>query len=161
MDVMTDSRWLRSQGMSGVRAIWSGLEAPPLAALDGEWRGAVVATAAERLLGGLWGPVALNALGGALAVWRGKRFDGARGVNVWVKAGGPLCWASYQVHAGDALDGEGDAVVLDYDLPQNVLPPLRAARGEVRELGPGLLLGRMSVELGDGAVPLLYFTLRR
>ncbi len=83
-----------------------------------------------------------------LSPWRGKHFGAGRGSNRW----GPLDLR--RVHFRAALAERAGALVMDYDVDEN--PSIfKGMRGDLRCLGPGLYLGRMS---WAGAA-VLFFTL--
>lgn len=157
-DPAVDARSLSRQSRAELDRLFSTLPAPGRSDLDGDLRGVQID------LAGLEGlPRALRA--GILAVlrnprglWRGKRFAGERGTNLW--AVGPIrrSFAHFRVAPADAVDGSGACLQLDYDVPENPLP-LRGILGEVRALGPGLWLARMHYRVGSGRACVLYFTL--
>lgn len=76
--------------------------------------------------------------------WKGKRFDGAEGANVWI---GGWAFARFAVRDGSSLS---------YDVPRNPRP-LRPIRGELALRPDGTILGRMSY----GRHTLLLFALAR
>lgn len=86
-------------------------------------------------------------------LWRGKRIADDRGSNLWLPIGSPISFARFAVRH----DPDG-ALRLDYDVPDNPRA-LRRIVGELRELAPGLYLGRMDVSAGGGLHAALYFTL--
>lgn len=93
--------------------------------------------------------------------WGGKSFSGGgaqgRGVNR-IHLGGRHQLFHFATHVGkSAVDGD-DAIILDYDLPDN--PALiRAIHDEVREVSPGLFLGPAMWKTADGPVHVLWFAL--
>lgn len=153
-----DARSLASRSRTELDAIFAALPAPELSELRGDLRGSLMGVLGlDRL------PVWLRdgiyaALRTPLNVWRAKRFAGDRGVNRWGVGTGQWSFAAYRVKLTVALDGTGPCAQLDYDVDENLLP-MRGIVGEVRRLGPGLLLARMNYRAGSAYACVLYFTL--
>jgi hypothetical protein len=153
-----DARSLARRSRANLDRLFAALPLPASGELSGTLRGTVVdAVGLGRLPPGVRAGL-LAALRGPLGVWRGKRFAGAQGTNVWGAGGFERLFATFRVEVGPALDGSGSCVRLDYDVPENPLL-VRAILGEVRSLGPGLLLGRMHYRAGSARACVLYFTL--
>lgn len=153
-----DARSLGRRSRAQLDALFASLRAPGRAELAGDLRGTQVDVAgADRLPPRLRGAL-LAVLRMPAGPWRGKRLAGERGTNVW--GIGPLrrTFAQFRVATAEAVDGSGQCLQLDYDVPENPLP-VRAILGELRTLGPGLFLGRMHYRAGSGRTCLLYFTL--
>ncbi len=150
---------LREMDFDGLNHVFAGLPAPAPGTPEGFCRGEVLlARGLDALPAGL-PQMFLNLINSPLSPWRGKCFDGETGVNVWFTENGPT-FAGYSIAHGHTLDSESEAVVLNYHVDQNPLP-LRAIRGEVKALGPGLWLGRMSYLWRGEPEKLLYFTLEK
>ncbi len=157
-DIAVDSRSLARRSRADLDRLFASLTAPSLTQLAGTLRGTVVdLVGLGRLPPGLRSAL-LAALRGPIGVWRGKRFAGSRGTNVWGAGRFERLFAAFRVDAGPAIDGSGSCVRLDYDVEENPLP-VRAILGELRALGPGLLLGRMHYRAGSATACVLYFTL--
>jgi hypothetical protein len=139
--------------------LFAGLPAASPRDLSGHtWRGRALAPLAlekapRPLLGLLCALLATP-----LNPWRGKRFDGAEGVNAWL--GGALTLGSYRLEERvSPVDGHS-VLWLDYDLAANPAL-LRAIRGEARVLADDVFLCRMNWRTAAGYATVLYFTLRR
>jgi hypothetical protein len=153
-----DARSLARRSRADLDRLFAALPPPASGEVAGTMRGTVVdVIGLGRLPPGVRAGL-LAALRGPIGVWRGKRFAGAQGTNVWGAGGFERLFAAFRVEVGPALDGSGSCVRLDYDVPENPLP-VRAILGEVRSLGPGLLLGRMHYRAGSARACVLYFTL--
>lgn len=153
-----DARSLASRSRAELDAIFAALPAPDLAELRGDLRGSLMGVlGVDRLPSWLRDGI-YAVLRTPLNVWRTKRFAGDRGVNRWGVGDGQLSFAAYRVKLTVALDGTGPCAQLDYDVDENLLP-LRGIIGEVRRLGPGLLLARMNYRAGSAHACVLYFTL--
>ncbi|BBX30113.1 hypothetical protein [Mycolicibacterium alvei] len=124
------------------------LAAPREEALQGVYRGRVVAVSGA---GSLPGP--LRRLISVVAPrsrfpWYGKAFDGCDGANVWLTSTGRFQRFSYSIEYGERHTR------LCYDRMSNPRL-LRKLEAEIRTLAPGRYLCRASY----GARELLYFTL--
>ncbi len=90
--------------------------------------------------------------------WKGKRFDGKSGANIWFSKKGTLPYGYYTINSeGSAVDGE-PVTHLSYDIDKN-LKLLRPVRGETRKLSDGVYLARMNYQTRKKLVRVLYFTL--
>lgn len=90
--------------------------------------------------------------------WKGKRFDGDNGANIWFSKKGTLPYGYYTINSQDsAVDGE-PVTHLSYDVDKN-LRLLRPVRGETRKLSDGVYLARMNYQTRKKLVRVLYFTL--
>lgn len=100
-----------------------------------------------------------------LAAWQGKEFtprpDGtAEGINCFLPEFAQRRWLRFTVTEKAEHRGQGSVLYFDYDRQDN--PPFaRLAYDEVREIAPGLLLGKQFVKLGPRAVLYSYFALRK
>ncbi len=153
-----DPRSLARLARTDLDRLFATLPAAALDQVQGHLRGSLMGVSGiDRLpLGLRTGLYAL--LRTPLNVWRGKRFEGTRGVNVWGVGDGQLSFAAFTTKVALALDGSGLCVQLDYDVPENPLV-LRGIVGEVRSLGPGLFLARMNYRVGSGRTCVLYFSM--
>lgn len=142
-------------------ALFATLPAPAENELAGDYPGRVLTGAGFEALPG-WLAPPLRAL--AAALWRAKAFaaDG-RGINLWWSPAGLRRHTPYRTGLAPAALGEGEVLVLDYDLAAN--PALaRRVRGELRRLAPGLYLGRMLLRSRTPARPprlVSYFSLQK
>ena len=153
-----DARSLARRSRDDLDRLFAALPPPASGEVAGTMRGTVVdVIGLGRLPPGVRAGL-LAALRGPIGIWRGKRFAGAQGTNVWGAGRVERGFAAFRVEVCPALDGSGSCVRLDYDVPENPLP-VRAILGEVRSLGPGLLLGRMHYRAGSARACVLYFTL--
>jgi hypothetical protein len=92
-----------------------------------------------------------------MLIWRGKRFEGDSGTNLWLSGRAPIEFARFEVRQDEGGDERG-ALRFDYELPTN--PRLaRPIAAELRVLAPGLYLGRMDYTLRGRRRTALYFTL--
>src|SRR5262249_25736862 len=157
-DIAVDVRSLARRSRADLDRVFAGLAAPSAAQLVGTLRGTVVDLAGlGRLPPGLRAGL-LAALRGPAGVWRGKRFTGPHGTNVWGVGRFERPFAAFRVDSGAAIDGSGSFVRLDYDVAENPLP-VRAILGEARALGPGPFLGRRDYPAGSATACVAYFTL--
>lgn len=123
--------------------------------VEGDCKGRVLASNPEARLPGLWRAVRRFSET-PLFPWRGKSFEpGHRGINRVT----PLEFRlfTFQTRVEKSLFGNFQALVLDYDQPEN-LGLLSWVRDEVREVAPGLLLGQMYVVTTEPRLT-LYFGL--
>jgi|SRR5262249_42712718 hypothetical protein len=158
VDVAVDARSLARRSRADLDRLFRALPPPAIGELAGLLRGTVVELIGlGRLPPGLRAAI-LAALRGPLGLWRGKRFAGSQGTNVWGMGRVERLFAAFRVETAPALDGSGSCVRLDYDVAENPLP-VRAILGELRGLGPGLFLGRMHYRAGSATACVLYFTL--
>lgn len=151
-----DSTDLLGEGWGDLEQAFESGQEPDSTELDGVYRGRLISVRGIDVLPPLVHRVVDILAGTPLLPWRGKRFGAAdvgrrSGSNVWLTMRGPDL-ISFRVSRAER------SLVLDYDVPANP-PPLRTILGEVRRLGPGLYLGRMSVRSGQRTTPLLWFTL--
>src|SRR5215475_2878797 len=136
-----DARSLARQSRADLDRLFAALPPPASGELAGTMRGTVVdAIGLGRLPPGLRAGL-LAALRGPIGVWRGKRFAGAQGTNVWGAGSFERLFAAFRVEVGPAVDGSGSCVRLDYDVPETPLT-VRAIVREPRRLGTGLFLVR-------------------
>ncbi|MGY1989172.1 hypothetical protein [Mycolicibacterium fortuitum] len=127
---------------------------PPPAALD-DHMGRIVAVIGlqrlplplRRLL-----TVPLSTL--AAQLWKGKRLTTDSGTNLWFSAKRPARFGAYSRRPAGHHDH------LDYDVATNPRI-LRAITGDIGQLGPGILIGRMQFRRSSRTVTLMYFTLER
>jgi len=131
---------LRRLSREALDALFDTLPAPAVGELRGEYPGEVLSAP----FGGI-----------AARLWRAKSFSGADGINHW-RIGRPRL--PFRVHLEAAAYGNGEVLVLDYDLAGNPRPA-RRVRGELRRLGRNAYLGRMLVRK-DGYRRVAYFVLR-
>lgn len=140
-------------------ALFELLPVPAAHAVDGAWRGTLMAITGlgwlpRGIASGLYRLLALP-----VNPWRGKSFDHDNGANRWFGMPG-AGFGNYRI-AFRRSPVDGKAVVwLDYALAEN-LAPLRGIRGEARALGDNLLLCRMNWQGKSGLHRVLYFTLAR
>lgn len=140
-------------------ALFAMLPAPDPAAVQGTWRGTLMAIRGlgwlpRGIAGGLYRLLALP-----VNPWRGKDFDHGAGANRWFGMPG-AGFGTYRVRfTTSPVDGQPVAW-LDYDQPEN-LALLRGIRGEARVLGDNLLLCRMNWQGEQALHRVLYFTLSR
>lgn len=148
---------LLRQRQSELDDLFAMLPAPTAADAEGYWHGTVFAV---RGLDWLPRPLArglYRLLSTPVNPWRGKSFAQGGGANRWFTAHGPG-FAGYRVTVGNSpVDGK-PALLLDYDIPDN-LALLRPIRGEGRVIGDGLVLARMNWQGANGLHRVLYFTL--
>lgn len=150
---------LREMDFDGLDHVFDQLPTPEPGAPEGFCRGEVLlARGLDALPVGL-PQMFLKLINSPLSPWRGKRFDGETGTNVWFTENGPA-FAGYSIARAHTLDSASEAVVLNYHVDENP-QALRPIRGEVKALGPGLWLGRMSYLWRGEPEKLLYFTLER
>jgi len=149
---------LRASTMAGLDNLFADLDATEVHELGGVLKGEVVATFVDALLGKAIGRAVVAMASSHLSPWTGKQFEGRSGANMWLTASGRITLGSFRVRESVGLDGLGEVLLLDYDVPENV-PPLRRVVGEVKRVGPGLHLGRMSVRWASGPSAVLYFVL--
>lgn len=138
----------QTRSMAQWEQVFAGAGAPDGGALQGVYRGRIVALAGLDSLPGGLGRLVTGGTSRLRFPWFGKAFDGNRGANVWLTSTGRFQRFSYDVHYGQR------EVRLPYDRPDNprVVRPLV---GEVRLLEPGRYLCR-AVYQGR---TLMYFTL--
>lgn len=150
---------LLRQSQEELDALFSLLPLPERDAVDGHWRGTLMA------IGGLgWLPRGLAAgLYRTLALpvnpWRGKSFSQRDGANRWFGLPG-AAFGTYRVQFTNSPVDAKPVLWLDYNLPENIAP-LRGIRGEARQLGKNFLLCRMNWQGSKGLHRVLYFTLAR
>jgi hypothetical protein len=97
-------------------------------------------------------------------LWKGKIFnplgpDRGVGINRIYSAGEPAPEYEFIFSVQPSLHGDGDVVVLDYDLPVNP-SQVRAVLDELKQLNDHLFLGIANQKTADGYKPLLYFALQ-
>lgn len=97
-----------------------------------------------------------NLLASPLNPWKGKRFSGPHGANLWFGLDG-AAFGRYRVEERLSDDGN-PCVQFNYNVEENP-KVLRAIRGEARHLQPGLWLCRMLWSHGQQKSVLLWFTL--
>ena len=68
-------------------------------------------------------------------------------------------WFRFETTLGRSRAGDFDALLLDYDLPENPFL-VRKIKDEIRQLEPGLFLGQAYVVSRDRPTLALYFALR-
>ncbi|MCW5889591.1 MAG: hypothetical protein KIT14_03480 [bacterium] len=157
-DEAVDARTLGAMTRTELDALFAGMAATDAASLRGRYHGALCGVIGIDRLPARLRELVYAVLRTPLNVWRGKSFDGDHGANRWGVGEGQLAFAAYRLEPGMAHDGTGPCLLLDYDVPENLLP-LRAILGEIRQLGPGLHLGRMTWRAGQSVGCALYFTL--
>lgn len=157
-DEAIDPRTLGAMTRTELDAFFAGLPATDAGSLRGRYHGALCGVIGIDRLPARPRELVYALLRTPLNVWRGKAFEGDRGANRWGVGEGQLAFAAYRLLPGTAHDGTGPCLLLDYDVPENPLP-LRAILGEIRQLGPGLHLGRMTWRAGRSVGCALYFTL--
>jgi hypothetical protein len=142
-----------------LRALYEGARVPPLADLEGDLRGRMLAVPS---LPGVAAKVTATLARSDLFPWRGKSFQGqgeqGEGVNRVIAD--RLRVFRFTTTIGKSRAGDFDAVQLDYDRPGNPFF-IRAIKDEVRELRPGLYLGQAYVVAGGKETLGLYFGLAR
>ena len=138
MSLVKHHRSLARQGTGALDQLFGTLPAARIDGLRPHMRGHLVAVA------GLdWVPGGVRALVFERGLWRGNNFDGEFGSNAWV-VGSRIEFARFLVREGEAVDGIGKVLRMDYDVAANPRV-LRGLVGELRELGGGAVLGRMWV----------------
>lgn len=144
-----------------LEALYHGAGVPQIADLTGDLRGRMLAIPAVR---GVPARAVRAFARSDRFPWRGKSFqdlapDRGEGRNRVILDRWKLY--RFETSVGRSLAGEFDAVLLDYDLPENPFF-IRAIKDEVRELSPGLWLGQAWVRAGKRPPILgLYFGLSR
>jgi hypothetical protein len=131
-------------------ALYAHAATPRIADLQGPLNGLV--------LGPQVNPEKVNQL------WKGKVFhplgpDRGAGINRIYSAGEPAPEYEFVFSIRPSLHGDGDVVVLDYDLPVNSAQ-VRAVLDELKQLNDHLFLGLANQKTADGYKPLLYFALQ-
>ena len=144
---------------SELAALFVKLPAPDRLAIDGVWRGRLMAFSGlgwlpRWLCGALYRLLALP-----INPWRGKGFNKGEGLNRWFGFPG-IGFGAYKLSAiTSPVDGQ-PALLLDYARQDN--PALfRHIRGEGRLLGDGSLLGRVFWQGKSQLYLIAYFTLTR
>lgn len=94
---------------------------------------------------------------GIVLPWSAKEFRGTRGSNIWFGFRRGIRFLHYDITLQPGVDGK-PVVWLSYDVPQNLIL-FRRIRGEMRVLGPRLLLCRMQWKTRNGHFTVMYFTL--
>lgn len=92
-----------------------------------------------------------------LVPWKGKRFDGESGANVWFTGSGRFTFGEYEI---EPVSGSEAPVRLNYDVDQN-MGILRPIRGEVKRFSDDTYLARMLYQTRKKTHTLAYFTLRK
>lgn len=131
------------------------LPAVRMSALDGRFRGRLLAVS-----GFGWLPRFLRGpfyalLATPINPWRGKAFHRGSGANVWFTMSERFPFARYRV----ATDPSTGVEFLDYDIDEN-RGPLKRIRGEARQLDEQTVFARMNYRIGGKIHRVLYFTLR-
>jgi len=140
-------------------ALFGVLPAPRESAVDGVWRGAVMAVSGLDGLPRMLAAALYSVLAQPVQPWRGKSFAGDSGANQWGGLPG-AAFGRYRVSLRDSPEDARPVLWLDYDVPEN--PSfLRAIRGEARALRDDVLLCRMHLLRGARTTRVLYFTLER
>jgi hypothetical protein len=150
------SNLLMHQRRDELDALFAALPPARSEDLDGELRGTLLGVRGVDHLPRRLSRAVYRLLGTSLNPWRGKSFQGGRGVNRWSVGAGELGHFVVQ-RAASLVDGE-PTLSFDYDVPANA-SPLRRIRGEARRLGEGVILARMLWRGAGGPRGLLYFTL--
>jgi hypothetical protein len=94
---------------------------------------------------------------GIVLPWSAKEFRGNQGSNIWFGFRRGIRFLHYEISQQAGVDGM-PTVWLSYDVPRN-LALFRRIRGEVRMLGPRLLLCRMQWKTRNRYFTVMYFTL--
>lgn len=89
--------------------------------------------------------------------WSAKEFHGTYGSNIWFGLRRGRRFLHYDVSRQNGTDGK-PVTWLDYNVERN-WAIFRRIRGEMRLLGPGLLLCRMQWKTGSGYFTVMYFAL--
>jgi hypothetical protein len=93
--------------------------------------------------------------------WRGKRFTGSVGSNIWGGRTRNTDWLRSRTEHVEQSPVDGrPSLWLDYDISANPVV-MRAIRGELRRLDADVVLGRMSWQTRAKLHCVLYFPLRR
>lgn len=133
------------------------LDSPETGELSGVYRGTLFAIKGIDTLPSWLRRGVYHLLMTPLNPWRGKRFDGDHGANIWFSRSGQ--WA-FGVYAVIPCANREEALNLDYN--QGVNPALlRPILGEVRKINEGYYLARMRYRTRRSTHTLLYFTLQR
>lgn len=157
---------LEAMTRSELDAVFDEGATPPAGELDGEYSGRVLTGPVFPLDDSdVATSVAMALVNNPTNPWKGKRFepDGeARGEGVNLLGFGPLAAEvlRFDYHRADCLQGDGDCVLLDYDVPANP-PGARRIRDEIRRVGEGSYLGRLYLEGDDATHFVLYWALAR
>jgi hypothetical protein len=148
---------LTTMRFDDLAALYAAGEAPALEALEGSPEGRMLTLRGPGGRGPLRGLVARIASSGRFP-WGGKDFFPGGGINR-IRLGGDRRWYPFQTRLEPSvLDGR-PCVALDYDQPGN--PGLiRRVRDELRQVGPGLLLGPALLGVAGRQVPVLWFAVR-
>lgn len=134
-------------------ALFDSLESA--AELDGTYVGRLIGISGLSWLPGMAKWFTYGILGTWLNPWRGKRFAGDHGANLWGVGRYVAGWGHYRL-----IDSKQEAVTkLDYNVKKNP-SLLRPILGEVRQIQDGLFLARMRYRTRSGVKTLMYFTLR-
>lgn len=123
--------------------------------LAGDYRGRIVSLAAlQRLPGMLRIPITSIIAILTRPVWRGKRFDGNVGTNLWLRNRRPRTFGDFTISTAE----QGHHRILNYDRHANPRP-LRRVTGKVAALGPGVCIAAMYLTIAGRKITLMYFTL--
>lgn len=156
--IVPRARRLAGERPADVLALFATLPAALAIEMPRRTRGHVVALAGTDVLPAVLRRALIALANGPFGLWRGKSFDGATGANRVGLPGLERALGFYRVAGGEAYDGAGPALVLDYDVARNPAP-LRRIRGELRRLAPARWLGRMTLGDATSRRTLLYFEL--
>ena len=142
-------RFLVGHSYRELDEIFRGLSTP-LRVEDKRLKGTIIALAGTSWLP-RWVRRSIGLAIGALIPWSAKEFYGPQGSNIWFGFQNGLRFLHYNVSRRAGTDGS-DVIWLDYNIERN-MPPFRRVRGEMRALGPGVMLCRMQWSKASG-----YFT---
>lgn len=137
------------------------LTVPETETLAGKFAGTLYGVEGIRLLPLILRHPIHRLLQTSISPWKGKMFEQSRGSNLVIDLTGRRQLGFYRIFKGQASDSSGQAIILDYDVPENPLL-LWAIKGELREISSDQYLARMLYVSTKGrAATILYFTLER
>lgn len=130
---------------------------PSPVVLAGDYTGRIVSLIAlQRLPGMLRTPITSIVAMLARPIWRGKRFDGNTGTNLWIGRRRPRTFGDFAITTAQ----DGHHAALDYDQRTNPRP-VRLITGEAAAMGPGVFIAAMYLTVMRRRITLMYFTLDR
>lgn len=132
-------------------------DSPSPVVLAGDYTGRIVSLIAlQRLPGMLRTPITSIVAMLARPIWRGKRFDGNTGTNLWIGRRRPRTFGDFAITTAQ----DGHHAALDYDQRTNPRP-VRLITGEAAAMGHGVFIAAMYLTVMRRRITLMYFTLDR